>query len=96
MRHSIAKATRNLLKQGGNGVVPYDIPDSQTLQEYALQTLLKEKWGPSGDLDLLVDKVIVGKISSFGCFFMICTECVTLALFAYLNAYRMSSFRACY
>ena len=51
VRHAIAKTTRDLLKQGGNGVPPYEVPDDATLQQYALQHLLKQKQ---------IDKVIVG------------------------------------
>jgi UDP-glucose 6-dehydrogenase len=73
VRHSIAKATRNLLKKGGNGVVPYDIPENQTLQEFALQSLLKQKWGPSGEF--LVDKVIIGKNTECMCLHFDCERC---------------------
>jgi hypothetical protein len=48
------------LKHGGNGIGPYEIPEGQKLQEFALQYLLKEKWGASGKF--LIDKVIVGTL----------------------------------
>ena len=51
VRHAIAKTTRKLLKEGGDGVKPYDVPDDCTLQEFALQHLLKQSQ---------IDKVIVG------------------------------------
>ena len=51
VRHAIAKTTRKLLQEGGDGVKPYDVPEGLTLQEFALQHLLKKKQ---------VDKVIVG------------------------------------
>ena len=51
VRHAIAKTTRELLKEGGDGVPPYEVPDDVTLQEFALQHLLKQKQ---------IDKVIVG------------------------------------
>ena len=51
VRHAIAKTTRDLLKEGGDGVPPYEVPDDATLQQYALQHLLKQKQ---------IDKVIVG------------------------------------
>ena len=51
VRHAIAKTTRELLKEGGDGVPPYEVPDDVTLQEFALQHLLRQKQ---------IDKVIVG------------------------------------
>jgi len=51
VRHVIAKTTRGLLREGGDGVPPYEIPDDVTLQEFALQHLLKQKQ---------IGKVIVG------------------------------------
>mmetsp|Transcript_2164 Transcript_2164/g.4965 ORF Transcript_2164/g.4965 Transcript_2164/m.4965 type:complete len:655 (-) Transcript_2164:877-2841(-) len=51
VRHAIAKTTRKLLQEGGDGVKSYDVPEGLTLQEFALQHLLKQKQ---------VDKVIVG------------------------------------
>ena len=51
VRHAIAKTTRDLLREGGDGVPPYEIEQSQSLQEFALQHLLKQKQ---------IDKVIVG------------------------------------
>lgn len=51
VRHAIANTTRELLKVGGDGVPPYEVPDDVTLQEFALQHLLKQTQ---------IDKVIVG------------------------------------
>ena len=42
VRHAIARNTRKLLKQGGDGVPPYEIPNEMRLQEYALQHILDE------------------------------------------------------
>eukprot|EP00557_Chaetoceros_sp_GSL56_P002935 CAMPEP_0176487756 /NCGR_PEP_ID=MMETSP0200_2-20121128/6317_1 /TAXON_ID=947934 /ORGANISM="Chaetoceros sp., Strain GSL56" /LENGTH=573 /DNA_ID=CAMNT_0017884637 /DNA_START=111 /DNA_END=1830 /DNA_ORIENTATION=+ len=43
VRYSIAKTTRQLLKQGGDGVQRYDIPDDMTMQEFAIRFLLEQQ-----------------------------------------------------
>ncbi|GFH59224.1 hypothetical protein CTEN210_15700 [Chaetoceros tenuissimus] len=63
VRYKIANITRELLKKGGdNGSgEKYDVPDDQTLQEYAIQYLLQQK--VDGGLlngEPLLDRVIVG------------------------------------
>ena len=53
VRHAVAKTTRKLLREGGEGVPPYHIPDTQKLQDFALQWLLRHD-------ENIVSKVIVG------------------------------------
>jgi len=53
VRHAIAKTTRALLMKGGEGVSPYNIPKDKTLQEFALEWLLRHDKN-------IVSKVIVG------------------------------------
>jgi hypothetical protein len=50
-RYHIARNTRAFLMKGGEGVKSYDIPKEMTLQDFALQELLKEK---------SLSKIIVG------------------------------------
>ena len=58
VKKSIANTTRKLLKDGGVGVDSYIISDNLTLQESALQFLLKQQ--VSDSTIHLVDRVIVG------------------------------------
>jgi hypothetical protein len=60
VRHSIAKTTRKLLKEGGDGVDKYEIPDEVTLQEFALGYLLKQTCDGDHAKGYLIDKVVVG------------------------------------
>jgi len=66
VRHAVAKTTRRLLKSGQEGGAKYDVDDDKSLQEFALQWLLKQRWG-NDDEDgngtnggLVVDKIVVG------------------------------------
>ncbi len=60
VRHSIAKTTRQLLKEGGDGVDKYEIPDEVSLQEFALEYLLKQTCDGDHAKGYLIDKVVVG------------------------------------
>jgi len=62
VRHSIARTTRNLLKDGKEGGVKYDIGNNQSLQEFALQFLLQQriKDGELNHDQRVIDKIIVG------------------------------------
>jgi hypothetical protein len=53
VRHAVAKTTRKLLIEGGEGVPMYDIPASQKLQDFALQWLLRHEKD-------IVSQVIIG------------------------------------
>jgi len=60
VRQSIAKTTRQLLKEGGDGVDKYDIPDNVSLQEFALDYLWKQECNGEHAKGPLIDKVVVG------------------------------------
>jgi len=60
VRHSIAKTTRQLLREGGDGVGNYDIDDDVSLQEYALQYLWEQECSDGPAKGPLIDKVVVG------------------------------------
>lgn len=60
VRHSIAKTTRESLKEGGQGVGKYDIPDNMSLQEFALQYLWTQSCTGEFATGPLIDKLVVG------------------------------------
>ena len=60
VRHTIAKTTRTLLKEGGDGVDKYDIPDEETIQDFALRFLLEQQCVGDYAKGPLIDRVIVG------------------------------------
>ena len=60
VRHSIAKTTRQLVKEGGDGVEKYNIPDDWSLQEFALGYLWKQQCEGDFANGQLIDKVVVG------------------------------------
>ena len=61
VRHSIARTTRKLLKEGGDGVLKYDIRDDLSLQEFALEYLWKQTCdGDHAKGSPLIDKVVIG------------------------------------
>ena len=51
VRHAVARTTRKLLKEGGDGIPPYNISPDMLLQDFALQWLCEKEY---------VSKVIVG------------------------------------
>ena len=59
VRYSIARTTRNLLKDGKEGGAKYDIGNNQSLQEFALQYLLQQR---IKDIELNTDRRVIDKI----------------------------------
>lgn len=61
VRFSIAKNTRNFLVEGENGVQKYEIPATQTMQEFAIRFLIhQQSKGPFIRNNVLFDRVVVG------------------------------------
>ena len=60
VRFSIAKTTRKLLKEGGDGVEKYDIPDDDSMQDFAIKFLLEQQCEGDHATGPLIDRVVVG------------------------------------
>jgi len=61
VRRAVAHTTRKLLRNGGDGVEPYDIPDAMELQTFALQWLLRKH---AHDRRILMEGINPDTISS--------------------------------